>query len=506
MGNIRQAVADIINSATPSPIKPKWLSMGGAAGTLGQPYRLEQPIGAGRFTVFTKAAIYWLPNTGAYAVLPDIAAAYQDAGGPTGTWGFPTSDQFTNANGQTEQDFEHAFVTWSSAGNVTVHGVIITPDTTSIAVGEAAVLQANVSPVTWASNDTSVATVTAAGVVRGVSPGTTTVTATTSSGTFGVATVSVRAAPHVTRMGGRDRYETAIEIARQGWTKANTVVLAYGGNFPDALAGTPLAAALDAPILLTKTDKTPPDVLAELDRLRPRNIILLGSATVISQQQQAELTSLGYTVTRYGGATRYDTAKAISDALASGAGFGRTWVPSSTMILATGENYPDALAVGSYAGANLMPIMFSTAAGLPKQTADFIRSQGITDVIAVGAARTQVVLAGLAGAGISSGHTQLIYGDDRYATSVAIATTLFGTQDVRGVSAAVGTNFPDALTGAALSAREGFPILLINPKTGATPDEQTYVRAITKAPWHTYSLYVFGSTAALSGAAIATLS
>jgi len=316
--------------------------------------------------------------------------------------------------------------------------------------------------------------------------------------------VSVQSATQVTRIFGADRYETAVQIAKQGWTTANTVVIAYGGNFPDALAGTPLAAALNAPMLLTKTDATPANVLQELASLKAKNVILLGSEASISKAQ-ADSLARTYSVTRYAGKTRYDTAAAISQALMAGKGFGVTWKPSATMILATGENYPDALSMGPYAAINLTPIMFSTSAGIPTQTQTFISQNKITSVIAVGASCTPTITNALSRMGVSK--VQQLAGADRYATSVAIAKALFNpsTTTVPGVSAAVGTNFPDALTGAVLSAKKGFPILLVNPKTGATADEQAYVRSIAKPPQFRITLYVYGSTAALSNAMVATL-
>ncbi|MFP3441662.1 cell wall-binding repeat-containing protein, partial [Pantoea sp. SIMBA_133] len=54
----------------------------------------------------------------------------------------------------------------------------------------------------------------------------------------------------VERISGKDRYKTAIEVSKAGWEKSDTVVLARGDEYPDALAGAPLAYKYDAPILL----------------------------------------------------------------------------------------------------------------------------------------------------------------------------------------------------------------------------------------------------------------
>lgn len=70
------------------------------------------------------------------------------------------------------------------------------------------------------------------------------------------------------RFAGSDRYQTSLEIS-QGWPdkSVETVVVATGGDFPDALAATPLAGAYESPLLLTKKDSLPIGFAAELKRL-----------------------------------------------------------------------------------------------------------------------------------------------------------------------------------------------------------------------------------------------
>ncbi|MBW3603215.1 MAG: cell wall-binding repeat-containing protein, partial [Actinobacteria bacterium] len=63
----------------------------------------------------------------------------------------------------------------------------------------------------------------------------------------------------VTRVDGADRFETAANLAEEGYDGSDTVVLATGRTFPDALAGAAHAARLDAPVLLV-SDVLPPAV------------------------------------------------------------------------------------------------------------------------------------------------------------------------------------------------------------------------------------------------------
>lgn len=128
MTTIRKAVAALMSSATPSPIEPLWLSLGGATGTLGQPFRLEQPIGDGRYTQFAKGSIYWSPDTDAHYMSTAVALAYIGAGGPTGGLGFPTDDPATDDSGVTHQDFQNGSIDYTADLGATVNfTVTLTP-------------------------------------------------------------------------------------------------------------------------------------------------------------------------------------------------------------------------------------------------------------------------------------------------------------------------------------------------------------------------------------------
>lgn len=96
-----------------------------------------------------------------------------------------------------------------------------------------------------------------------------------------VATAAGRIAP-VSRIAGADRFATSAAVSAATFTDAATVVLANGMDFPDALAGTPLAAALGAPILLVEGDSVSEEVCGEVRRLGPENVMALGGTAAVS--------------------------------------------------------------------------------------------------------------------------------------------------------------------------------------------------------------------------------
>ena len=67
-------------------------------------------------------------------------------------------------------------------------------------------------------------------------------------GTAVISTDVAALLPRVTRYGGMDKYDTAIAIAKGMQADTQTIFLATGDNFPDALAGSVLAARTNSPL------------------------------------------------------------------------------------------------------------------------------------------------------------------------------------------------------------------------------------------------------------------
>ncbi|HEX2141712.1 MAG TPA: cell wall-binding repeat-containing protein, partial [Candidatus Limnocylindria bacterium] len=76
---------------------------------------------------------------------------------------------------------------------------------------------------------------------------------------------------------------TAVAVSKASFTTADVVYVATGANFPDALAGGPVAGMGDAPLLLVPGTSVPPSVKQELLRLNPDKVVVLGSTGVVSQ-------------------------------------------------------------------------------------------------------------------------------------------------------------------------------------------------------------------------------
>ncbi|HHX87542.1 MAG TPA: cell wall-binding repeat-containing protein, partial [Firmicutes bacterium] len=159
----------------------------------------------------------------------------------------------------------------------------------------------------------------------------------------------VTAASAVSRIGGADRYQTAVNISKQGWSYSDLVVLARGDDYADALAGVPLASWYNAPILLTRGNVLPDSTLNEIERLGAGKVIILGGSKAVSAEVENKLKGKSLEVERIGGENRFATAAGIAKKLGM----------LDVVFLAYGYNFPDALAAASYAGARGYPILLT---------------------------------------------------------------------------------------------------------------------------------------------------
>lgn len=263
--------------------------------------------------------------------------------------------------------------------------------------------------------------------------------------------------PVYPRLAGTDRYGTAAAISRAGWPKsANTVLLATGQDWPDAVAAAPLSRKLDAPLLLVTRDGTlPPATAAELARLHPAGIVVLGSEAAVSTTVTAEATaaakigSATVTARRIGGVDRYETAALIA---------AEVGLPADGRIaIASGTDYADAISVAPYAGRWGMPLLLGRGATLPSATRAFVTRCGgaLRGVVSIGAGIPRSAVATLPG-------LVRIAGADRWATNALMARA-WGGGTCRPL-VANGAAFPDALVAAALGAKQGQPLLLVAPR------------------------------------------
>ncbi|WP_187994540.1 cell wall-binding repeat-containing protein [Schaalia sp. JY-X159] len=184
-------------------------------------------------------------------------------------------------------------------------------------------------------------------------------------------------ASKVVRLGGANRYETSLRTVEYGWGAdgADTLYIATGNNYPDALALGAAAGQHQAPLLLIGDGKQHADSASKVaKKLGASSSFIAGGPAIVSNQISSALAASTHVV-RYAGSNRYETSADI----ASG-----QFLPTRGAFMATGENYPDALAAAAAAGREGQPLLLSRKTCLPSSGHTALKDLLVEDVTLVG--------------------------------------------------------------------------------------------------------------------------
>ena len=251
------------------------------------------------------------------------------------------------------------------------------------------------------------------------------------------------------RISGRNRIDTAIEVSKKYYEKANTVIIARSDEYPDSLTASPLAKKLNAPILLTSKNELEEPVKAEIKRLKATNIIIVGGVNSISTKVEKELRQYDKEIERIAGHSRYETSAAIAERLLK-------LSAKQTAIIASGENFADALTAGAYAAQQEYPILLVQKTTIDTKIAKVLNKNIDKTIIAGGInSVSEKVKKDL------PKNTERIAGRSRYDTAAQIAKKLFKSEKAFVASGEV---FADALVVSPVAGRLSSPILLVNRK------------------------------------------
>jgi N-acetylmuramoyl-L-alanine amidase len=246
------------------------------------------------------------------------------------------------------------------------------------------------------------------------------------------------------RIGGLNRYEVAINLSKKYWPQSSdVVVLTHSNAYADALAAGPLAYKNNAPVLLTQSNMLTPATKAEIQRLNPKRIIIVGGPASVTTEIEVELISQGKEVKRIGGANRYEVAANVANEFEN----------VQSAVIAFGMNFPDALTISPFASKNGMPILLTQKDSLPEPTKNVLQNKQVQNTIIVGGE-------GSVGASVQKElpSPRRIGGKDRYEVAANIFKELDLVKDKAYI--ATGLTFADALTGSVPAAKENTPILL----------------------------------------------
>ncbi|WP_434305763.1 leucine-rich repeat protein [Clostridium botulinum] len=285
--------------------------------------------------------------------------------------------------------------------------------------------------------------------------------------------VNVKAAPgDVNKMPGKNRYETAANVATANWKEgAEDVIIASGEGYADSLSASVLAKKLNAPIILTKSEELHKSAKETLKTLKAKNLYVIGGNASVSQSIRDDLKKEGYALTELGGKNRFETNLAIANYLVE-----EHNVKADEILVVNGKDgFSDALSAAPVAAAKGQILLI---VGKDPSTADlaskFIQKHNSkATVIGTEGVIPKAVYDKL------GAKERVTGGANRFETNLNIMKYFKLNTDKLYVANATGDGYADALVASALAGRTASQLILTHTKDSQeTKNAIDYIKSI----------------------------
>ncbi len=288
------------------------------------------------------------------------------------------------------------------------------------------------------------------------------------------------------RIAGSDRWSTATQVSKRSHPSgAQAVVLASGEGFADSLVAGPLARSMDAPVLTTGAATLPPAIAAEIERLSPARLVIVGGENAVSSAvatAAAEAAGIPVEdVERLGGRTRYDVSLAVARQLES--------ADTSAVVVTAGESWADALSISASAADRGEPIVLCPPSGLTTSQVAFIASGDSTRAVTVVGGTAVVPTSALRGLAFKR-----LSGYGRYDTNWEVLKARYTEAQRLSPILASGERFNDALVVGPYAATLDRPVMLVGKSTVSADARPWLYDRRSKV----FSATVVGGTAAVT--------
>ncbi len=275
--------------------------------------------------------------------------------------------------------------------------------------------------------------------------------------------------PDAQRIEGGDAVSIGVSVSKATFADggASAVVLGRADLFADTLSATGFAGVAKAPILFTPTGNLDAKVKVEIQRVLPSGrVYIMGGTAAISQKVEDQVKAMGYSVSRFRGQDRYQTAALTAKAILLSSTI-------KTVVLVRGKGNPDAtqgwvdaVACGAWAADRGYPVLLTPPTGdLHPQTANVLTSEKVTTVHICGGKAAVSQQAEDQARAIAT--TVIRQSDsDRVGTAIKAAKNLWGYTDVTNkeflIVPGFGDRFAWGVAASQLAAKRNAPLLLVD--------------------------------------------
>lgn len=264
---------------------------------------------------------------------------------------------------------------------------------------------------------------------------------------------------NVSYLYGSDRYETSVKVSRSAYPNgSDSVVLVNSSNAVYGLIATPFAALNRAPILLTSAESIKSSVLAEIQRLRPKKVYLVGDRSHISKGiSNAIKANTGAEMVRIFGQYPGDISAAVAEKIHE------SHRVDTAYVVSTEYGVADALSISSIAGKTKAPVIVASKNYVNARAFKYLNDCAY-NVYYIGGqdSISRNLINKISSVVRNGGQSNRIYGNDRYQTNINVINKFYRNNDIKNliVTKAENSGLIDTVSAGPFATLKSGPILI----------------------------------------------
>ncbi|WP_180946906.1 cell wall-binding repeat-containing protein [Peptostreptococcus faecalis] len=228
----------------------------------------------------------------------------------------------------------------------------------------------------------------------------------------------------ITRIYGKDRYETNLKSVKLNFTKSDVAIVVSGEHYADALSASPYAHSMSAPLIFSKKNEISKEAKDTLKDLEVKKVIIVGGESSVAKSIEDNIkSSLEVSTERISGLDRYETSNQLM----------KKSNIYKNIIIVDGKDFPDALTSVALATKLKAPIVLNNT----KNITDIKNNKSVEKIYIVGGEKSVPAM----DTNILNNTTRLS-GENRYETAIKVANEVSGNKNIL----VKGTDYPDALS------------------------------------------------------------
>lgn len=169
----------------------------------------------------------------------------------------------------------------------------------------------------------------------------------------------------VTRVAGRSRYDANVEAVKEDFTQANHVVIASGEVYSDALYGVSYANTINAPVILSNTNRLEASTVNLLKKLGVKQATIIGGELTVTSNVVSQLSNLGIESKRIAGRNRYIGSAEVAS---------ESYQNPTNIVVASGEIFSDALVSAPLAQKLNAPILLVRSVHMEEAVENYLKN------------------------------------------------------------------------------------------------------------------------------------